>query len=446
MEALLLYIVKANIVFLFLYGVYWLLLRKEKFFTLNRYILCGCIALSFLVPLFPSTGLLPGFHSKISLVPVNVIAAPSAAKAVPVTPANAITSSGGNVTARFSFSFLQLAAVLYIVVVFIMLLRLAAKLLTIRRLLLASEKQYDDGIYYVNHNNDLPPFSFFKYAVVNMQQYSPEENSQVLLHEKVHIKQWHTMDVLLAEAACIVLWINPLIYKLRSSVKLNLEYIADENVLRNGVDRKNYQLNILNSCLTAGGYALTNLFTSSKIKLRIKMMNQKQSPLRNLLKYAFVLPVALAAYFVTSPVIAQKTGSLAVKDLQGNKAFDKVYIVLTENTDKEMLKTIESTMAELGLEFKTSDVQFLNGSLAAINIQVSQPGIFSGSVSSIRGNNGLTKPVIFYYEPDNGFHITNGEIPKEISGYGRKIVSHNLNGILIVHNGSTDLHGSCRWD
>ncbi|HVX51062.1 MAG TPA: M56 family metallopeptidase [Chitinophagaceae bacterium] len=361
-------------------------------------------------------------------------------------PGNTLTSVNGTITASFSFSLLQVLTIFYLLISLISLFLFVKKLLIIYRLLDANKKQYVNGVYYVNHNNDLPAFSFFKYAAINMQQYSKDEYLQVIAHENAHIKQWHTVDVLLAEAACVLLWINPLVYKLRSSVKLNLEYIADESVLQAGIDKKNYQINILNSCLNTAGYPLANLFTSSKIKLRIKMMNQKQSPLRNLLKYAFIIPVALAAYLVTSPVIAQNKSAAIAKEGRSAKTFNNIYIVITANTDKELLNTIKSKMEELGLQFDATGEKFVDDHLAAINVQVSQPGTYTGSVTGIAGDKELVKPVIFCYEKGNGFHLTNGEIPGEISGFGRKIVTNNLNGIVIVSNGGRELHGSCHWD
>ena len=99
---------------------------------------------------------------------------------------------------------------------------------------------------------------------------------EIISHEKVHIQQWHSIDILFAELAHILLWVNPLMVYLKRCIKLNHEYIADGEVINSGVDKKDYQLSILQSSFKLQAHQLTNLYSSSKIKTRIKMMNLKK--------------------------------------------------------------------------------------------------------------------------------------------------------------------------
>jgi len=447
MQALIIYILKANVILALLYGAYWLLLRNEKFFVLNRFILLACIALSFCFPLLPGTVLFAGLHNKIAVVPLNIVEPQPAVNNTVIVTNNITAKQGVMGTTGGKPSYLQLAAGLYFFIAFILLLRFARQIFTVRKLLKQNETNIAGGITYQYHNRELPPFSFFRHLVINRSHYGDEEYQQVVLHEQVHIKQLHTIDLLLGELTCIILWLNPLVYKLKSSIKLNLEFIADEQVLQTGMDGKSYQLNILSSCLNGSDYQLTTFFTSSKIKIRIKMMNTNKTPLRNLYKYAFALPVVLAAYFITSPVKAQpvaKVSAIAAEQKNSALPFDKLYVVINSHTNASTLESIKNNLADQGVEFNTKDITFKNGLLTNIGIEVIVPDVFKGDVTG-KLNSLLTYPAIFYYERETGFHVIIGPVPDDISSYGRKIITNNLNGLLVVRNGSTELHGSCTW-
>jgi hypothetical protein len=58
----------------------------------------------------------------------------------------------------------------------------------------------------------------------------------------------------------------------------------------------------------------------------------------------------------------------------------------------------------------------------------------------------LAKPIIFYYEPETGFHVSTGLIPDDMTDEGKKIVTNNLNGVMMISKDGRDLSGSCRWD
>jgi len=170
----------------------------------------------------------------------------------------------------------------------------------------------------------MSPFSFFHNLFINRSQYNAEQVQQIIAHEKVHIQQWHTLDILITEIIQVILWVNPIVHILKQHVKLNLEYLADESVLNRGVDRKKYQLNILQSSLNPDRFPLTNMFNSSKLKLRIKMMNSEKTPMKNVIRYAWILPVITIIYFAINPVRANSRSSdnFIQKDL---KIFEGYY-------------------------------------------------------------------------------------------------------------------------
>ena len=135
------------------------------------------------------------------------------------------------------------------------------------------------------------PFSFGSFIVVNPKQYDTEMLKQIIQHEEVHIKQWHTLDIILAEMLTIICWFNPMSWWLRQRLRLNLEYIADSAVLRSGINRKNYQYNLLKVSQPDYQVQLANNFNHSLLKNRIIMMNVKKSPFFKLWKYSLLLPL-----------------------------------------------------------------------------------------------------------------------------------------------------------
>ena len=71
------------------------------------------------------------------------------------------------------------------------------------------------------------------------------ELTVVLRHEQVHVRQWHRLDVLLAQLALAAAWRNPAAWLLRRALLDNLEFLADQAVLATGLDRRTYQYSLL---------------------------------------------------------------------------------------------------------------------------------------------------------------------------------------------------------
>ena len=82
--------------------------------------------------------------------------------------------------------------------------------------------------YYDQYEN---PFSFFKYIVINPTLFSKEEFVHILTHERIHAKQWHSLDVLISKVFCAFFWINPISWLYRKAMLQNLEFIADNQSL-----------------------------------------------------------------------------------------------------------------------------------------------------------------------------------------------------------------------
>src|SRR5690606_37026592 len=113
----------------------------------------------------------------------------------------------------------------------------------------------------------------------------------IITHEKTHANQYHSIDILLTQLSCIVLWFNPFIWFYNKDLKQNLEFIADKTTLKQNHCKKSYQYTLLKTSIPSHQMALSNNFYNSLIKKRIVMLHKSKSKKINQLKYALVIPV-----------------------------------------------------------------------------------------------------------------------------------------------------------
>ena len=166
-------------------------------------------------------------------------------------------------------------------------------------MLLIQNPKNKDGIYtYVIVENKISPFSFFKWIVYNPENYNKDELQLILIHEKVHANQMHSIDILFTQLACVIFWFNPLIWLYRKEVRQNLEYIADNKTQMQSNCQKEYQRLLVKTSVVNHNITLSNNFYNSLIKERIVMLHKSKSKKANLLKYVLVIP--LLALFLMS--------------------------------------------------------------------------------------------------------------------------------------------------
>jgi beta-lactamase regulating signal transducer with metallopeptidase domain len=353
METLAIYWLKVNVVVSILFLTYFLLLKEEKFFTLNRVFLMGSLVLALILPITPVvntpginqwqrevTGLNPlySLYNNFSIVSNGNVTGASAIQ----NPRQAAPPPHNFISALTTT---EILLGLYALVTLVLSIRFIFRLIDLFILMRKSRTEVRDGIHYCEHHEDLSPFSFFHYLVINTSQSSAEQFNQIVLHEKVHIRQYHTLDILFMEIVHIFLWINPIMMFLKQYVKINLEYMADKQVLDDGIDKRSYQLNILQACLRTETYPLTNLFNASKLKLRIKMMNTKKTSPARLYKYTFVLPLIVVMYFAIHPYVE---GFSQTQEQQPLKSFEGKY----KMHDGGRALFLEITARENGLVLK----------------------------------------------------------------------------------------------
>lgn len=127
-------------------------------------------------------------------------------------------------------------------------------------------------------DDDTAPYSFFNHVVIGKQNMNDEEMQSILAHEELHVRQWHTLDVLLGRVICCLAWFNPFAWLCLRELRAVHEYLADGEVLATH-GRKEY-LGLLYREATGIGYGhitVSNNFKSINIKNRIIMMNKTKT-------------------------------------------------------------------------------------------------------------------------------------------------------------------------
>ncbi len=144
----------------------------------------------------------------------------------------------------------------------------------------------------------ITPHTFLNYIFLNQQRF--ESNAipkEVLWHEEIHVKQLHTIDVLLMELLQVIFWFNPIINIVKKEIKLNHEFLADKGVLNKGVPINFYQTIVLQYSNNQDSSILSNAINYSSIKKRFTVMKTKTSNTKILLRTILLLPLLALAFY-----------------------------------------------------------------------------------------------------------------------------------------------------
>lgn len=282
MEPFTLYLLKANGVFILLFAFYLLFLHRDTFYKAKRVYLLGIIVASALLPLLHPAALIPQKESVqyvILLVgdSLNNLARPE----------------------TFSLSTMQLIDLLLCV-------GIAGSLLVLmfRYVQLWWVMQRCRVVCYGNQKvyvpaKELNPFSYQGRIFLNPELYTEEELAKIIRHEQAHIDQKHGIDLMLVAFFQSLVWMNPLYYWFARSVRENIEFLADQQVLRSGQDPKAYQYALL-KVAQSSSLPLTQHFSISHLKKRIIMMNKKRTHSLWTSKYLLVVPLLITTLLVVN--------------------------------------------------------------------------------------------------------------------------------------------------
>ena len=330
MGTFLVYILKSAVCLAMFYLFYRLLLSKETFHRFNRIALLGVMLLSCLLPLVKVT------VEQVSPVNAQVMSMEDLLLMYQWN-SEAVVEEGSR-----PFHWQEGLVLVYFVGLFFVIVRHLWSLGRMLYLIRHSRcERLDNGIRLVVHRRKLAPFSWMRYIVISETDLK-ESGHHILVHEMAHIHHRHSWDLLLTEACAWLQWFNPAIWLLKQELQNIHEYEADEEVLRQGINAKEYQMLLIKKAVGARLYSIANSFNHSSLKKRITMMIRKKSNPWARAKYLYVLPLAA----VTVAAFARPEISQPLDEISSVKVND-LSAVLETYADKNVSNPAEKTKLKM---------------------------------------------------------------------------------------------------
>lgn len=283
MPTLFIFLLKVNIALIVFCLGYYMVLRRLTFYTLNRAYLVSAIIFSSVYPLINISAFIERYQQLFN-------------------PAQKVIMLEAPVTTFINQPvYWHWAELLFWAGVILFAVRLFIQLLSLYKLY-RSSKPGQIATHSVRIvNADISPFSFWQSIYINPTNLATADLESILQHEQIHVKEWHTLDILLSEISIIFYWFNPGVWLMKKAVSENIEFITDNKILQNGVDSKAYQYSLLNVSVTSKSpVRITNNFNFSILKKRIKMMNAKRSSNINLTRYILLVPAVVVLLLIFS--------------------------------------------------------------------------------------------------------------------------------------------------
>ncbi|KLT67881.1 M56 family metallopeptidase [Flavobacterium sp. ABG] len=340
MEALFIFIAKSSALVALFYLAYYLLLRKETFFTSNRWFLLAGLITSVVLPFIVYTKIVwidPVPVSNMSYSPASIV--------------HAIEEES------FEINWNLVYIAIYTIGFIAFLVKFGLDFYSLNAVLKGKKVQQQADFKFIDTNENIAPFSYFDYIVYNSSLYTASELESIIEHEKVHSDQHHTVDVLISRLFCVLFWFNPIIWFYKKAIIQNLEFIADNEAAKKLSDKKAYQYTLLKITTHETCVAITNHFYQSLIKKRIVMLNKNQSKKRNYWKYYAILP-ALVAFVVLFQIktVAQEKKQIEAVAKEKEQSVE-IYKIKKNTTDQELKELSEKLKANHDVDVVVSEVK-----------------------------------------------------------------------------------------
>ena len=306
MESLLFYLLRTSIVMAVFYGFYKLFFSRNTFHKSNRVLLILIVVITSILPLF-SFNLLSNINlpeSEANLLDFSKLQ---------------IIEQVGNFEQKATFPWIPFFLILFVACMLFTFIRYVIGINQIWKIIASSEKQFifNSEKQFISNNavlcitdKNISPFSWWTYIVISRKDYTQDNSQTILSHEKAHIHMNHSMDMILFDLFTIFFWFNPFSWLLKREIQTVHEYMADEQVLNNGIDAKQYQYLLICKSVGEHKFALANNFRQRNLHKRITMMTKTKTSKRMKWNYAFALPVlflsitALSAPKLNAKVVA----------------------------------------------------------------------------------------------------------------------------------------------
>ena len=377
----LVYILKSAACLAVFYLFYKLLMSRDTFHRFNRFALLGLLVLSSLLPLVEASVNSPAAvqETMLTLEQLLLLAdiQPEGESMAAATPSATVL-------------WLRAALLVYLTGIVFFIVRNLCSLARLGRLICQGKREAlnsylpdrkEKNVRLVVHDHDIAPFSWMHWIVIARKDLE-ENGREILIHELAHIRNRHSWDLLLADLCIFVQWFNPAAWLLKQELQNIHEYEADETVLREGVNARNYQMLLIKKAVGTRLYSMANSFNHSSLKKRITMMLKKKSNPWARLKYLYVLPLAAIAV----AAFARPEISSELDEISAVKVNDLTAIMKTE----EVKSPEKHPAKEIKVQGQVLE-KSTNTPVVGANVIIK--GTTSGTITDLDGNFVISMPV-----------------------------------------------------
>ena len=329
--AFLLYLLQINIALSLLYLCYKVLFSQNTFFWLRRLILISIVLFSTTYPWYDIPDIDPIISAHLQITLPEVL------------------YSMGETVPQKAFDIYPLIAYLYGGICSLFLLRMFLRIASIIKLRANGKLRIIGESHIIVCDENIQPCSFFRWIFLPHSILQNKNTlTRILRHENTHIRQLHTIDVLLGESMAALCWINPLSWLLLKEIRLNLEYMADEAAIPDEQEKKTYQYLLLDISQSNNELPSAIPFNYSFLKTRIRMINRKRSQTTSVFKYLLILSLFLAIVTANQCCTDQQPLQSEIE-----KVFPKPSEVQTKDSSTTASETSETPLevAEIMPEF-----------------------------------------------------------------------------------------------
>lgn len=401
---MLVFILKSAITLALLYSCFFILLSKETFHRFNRVMLLGIMVAAFVVPMLHITT----EHPTIINEEVQLIENMTDSGIVFIYEDEATEPQP-------QINWVQVMMWVYLTGVAVMLIITLIQVINLVRLMRGGIQQKDEqGNTIILINGEIPPFSIFHFIVMSVKDYE-SGRQYILTHEQEHIRLGHSYDLLLMQVLKTIQWFNPFVWFISRDLKTIHEYEADQAVINQGIDAKQYQLFLVKKVVGNRLQPFTNNLNHGSLKKRIAMMYQKKSNRWLMLKALFAIPVIALTISAFATPAAMKPVEELVKTIEEQTS--PSFVLQDEQTTQNKLTLTLSQ--EEGTESSP-----LGGDKSGVpDIKPGQ--VLTGQVTDEKGEPLQTATV---FEQDEQFRIYAKAVTDVNGNFAIKIVNpeHNI--------------------
>lgn len=307
MIELIAYLVKSILAGALLFGLYHFQMRKEPLHKLNRFYLLSSALLMLILPFVES------------IIPFQVFSE-SHKETLPILLLPEIVIYADRiVTPEQEEAFLSTAGMVYLLITISMLTGLIISLVKIAGFIRSTRKAVAISKHIFLIPDEVGSFSFLGRIFISKKYMNRPEMDSIIIHEKTHISQHHFIDILVLELLSRMFWFNPFFYLIKKALRETHEYLADQEVIRNGIESIDYQKILFNEISGNSQYILANNF-NLLTKKRIMMLNKiKSKPIirRIFAMIPLIVGMAIAISFV--PIIGSSSAVAQTDQLLGEQ-------------------------------------------------------------------------------------------------------------------------------